>query len=98
MRRKYAALPLLAVVLLCLAAFSGCGDSGGGTEPAEESLLFTDDLGREVSLEGVPERIVSASPACTEILFALGLGDLSLIHIRRCRRSTVCSSRLSPYH
>ncbi|MDD3717478.1 MAG: cobalamin-binding protein [Actinomycetota bacterium] len=75
MRRKYAALPLLAVVLLCLAAFSGCGDSGGGTEPAEESLLFTDDLGREVSLEGVPERIVSASPACTEILFALGLGD-----------------------
>jgi len=28
-----------------------------------------------VTLEDIPQRIVSISPACTEILFALGLGD-----------------------
>jgi len=53
----------------------GCGDSADGTEPAAGPRVFTDDLGREVTLEDIPQRIVSISPACTEILFALGLGD-----------------------
>jgi len=35
----------------------------------------TDQLGRVVKLEKVPERIVSLAPSNTEILFALGLGD-----------------------
>jgi iron complex transport system substrate-binding protein len=34
-----------------------------------------DDLGRSVSLNQIPQRIVSLSPSNTEILFALGLGD-----------------------
>lgn len=36
---------------------------------------FTDDLGREVSIEKVPQRIISLAPSNTEILFALGLAD-----------------------
>ena len=36
---------------------------------------FTDDLGREVQLKTMPQRIVSLAPSHTEILFALGLGD-----------------------
>ncbi|MFB0559391.1 MAG: ABC transporter substrate-binding protein [Dehalococcoidales bacterium] len=36
---------------------------------------FTDDLGREVQLKSMPQRIVSLAPSHTEILFALGLGD-----------------------
>ena len=36
---------------------------------------MTDQLGRVVKLEKVPERIVSLAPSNTEILFALGLGD-----------------------
>ena len=36
---------------------------------------FTDDLGREVNIDKVPQRIVSLAPSHTEILFALGLGD-----------------------
>ena len=75
MRRTFVALALMACTLLALAVLGGCGGSGGGTEPAEGPYVFTDDLGREVTLDGVPERIVSISPACTEILFALGLGD-----------------------
>jgi len=36
---------------------------------------IVDDLGRAVSLEGMPQRIISLVPSNTEILFALGLGD-----------------------
>ncbi|MFC1903131.1 ABC transporter substrate-binding protein [Chloroflexota bacterium] len=36
---------------------------------------FTDDLGRQVTIEKAPERIVSHVPGLTEILFALGLEE-----------------------
>ena len=36
---------------------------------------YTDDMGREVRIEEVPQRIISLAPSNTEILFALGLGD-----------------------
>ena len=36
---------------------------------------YTDDIGRQVDISEVPERIVSFGPNITEILFALGLGD-----------------------
>ena len=49
------------------------------TAPAEEAVPFsmeiTDQLGRVVKLEKVPERIISLAPSNTEILFALGLAD-----------------------
>jgi len=38
-------------------------------------ITLTDDLGREVTIEALPERIISLAPSNTEILFALGLGD-----------------------
>ena len=38
-------------------------------------LTVIDDLGREVTFETLPERIISLAPSNTEILFALGLGD-----------------------
>jgi len=47
-----------------------------GVCPANEfPLTITDDLGREVTIPEQPERIISLSPANTEILFALGLGE-----------------------
>lgn len=36
---------------------------------------FTDDLGREIALPKVPQRLVSLAPSVTEILYAIGLGD-----------------------
>ncbi len=59
-------------LLLTGLGIAGCGDKAA--TPARP-IQFTDDLGRQLSVEKVPERIVSISPACTEILFALGLGD-----------------------
>lgn len=38
-------------------------------------LTITDSLGNEVTIEECPKRVISLSPASTEILFALGAGD-----------------------
>jgi iron complex transport system substrate-binding protein len=38
-------------------------------------LTITDNLGREITIEKEPERIVSLAPSITETLFALGLDD-----------------------
>ena len=49
-----------------------------GTNLTEETsfpLTLTDDLGRLVNLEKIPERIVSLAPSNTEIVYALGLGE-----------------------
>jgi len=45
------------------------------TAPAAETLTFTDGLGREMSLDGPAQRIVSLAPSNTEMLFAIGAGD-----------------------
>jgi ABC-type Fe3+-hydroxamate transport system substrate-binding protein len=42
--------------------------------PAASQLSITDDWGRPVALAAPARRIVSLSPASTELLFALGLG------------------------
>lgn len=41
---------------------------------ATDGFTFTDDMGREITLAGTPERIVSLAPSTTEILFAVGAG------------------------
>jgi iron complex transport system substrate-binding protein len=41
--------------------------------PTADLRLFTDDLGRSVSIEAVPARVISLAPSVTEILFAIGL-------------------------
>ena len=38
-------------------------------------ITVTDDLGREITIQELPVRIVSLAPSNTEILFELGLGD-----------------------
>lgn len=61
-------LPILFIVLsLTLAA---CASA----QPAQGPLKFTDGLGREVSLKGPAQRVVSLAPSNTEILFAVGAG------------------------
>ncbi|MFC2048307.1 ABC transporter substrate-binding protein [Chloroflexota bacterium] len=63
----------------CLVSVIISGLFASCTAPADEAAPFTievtDQLGRVVKLEKVPERIVSLAPSNTEILFALGLAD-----------------------
>ncbi len=61
-------------VLLLLLALSTCRR---GPAPVEHpALVLTDDLKRTVSLPAFPRRIVSLAPDITEILFAVGAGNL----------------------
>jgi iron complex transport system substrate-binding protein len=70
---------LFRVIVLCLVTvFLACFSATCATQVEEETgspVEFTDQLGRTITLEKVPERIVSLAPSNTEILFALGLGD-----------------------
>ncbi len=46
-----------------------------GCQPQFQPGDFTDDAGREVTINEVPQRIISFGPNITEILFALGLEE-----------------------
>ena len=52
-------------------------------------------MAKQLKLTTVAEGVETTSQL--QQVSALGI-DLSLIHIRRCRRSTLCRSRWSPYH
>jgi len=79
MNRHWIRILIALTLILTHALAAGC------LRPIEvvESLLgppplprtFVDDLGRTVTFEEVPQRIVSVAPSNTEILFALGLVD-----------------------
>jgi iron complex transport system substrate-binding protein len=58
------------VVLLSLIIGTAVGCSTGF-----EGGTYTDDMGRGVDIDEVPQRIVCFGPSITEIAFALGLGE-----------------------
>ena len=64
-------LGLIWVVLLSL--FVACTPQPEAAKPS--AIEITDQLGRVVTLEATPQRIISLAPSNTEILFALGLAD-----------------------
>ena len=63
MLRKTLLLTLLLVLLTAYAPQA---------PPTAPALTFTDGLGREISLNGPAQRVVSLAPSNTEILFAIG--------------------------
>lgn len=65
------ALVALAIAIL----LQGCGKAEPVASSSGFPMTITDDLGRQVTINKAPERIVSLVPAITETLFALGLGD-----------------------
>ena len=90
-RTALALVCLLAVAAACASAGSSSGaaiapsatgGSGAIAPPGATAdtevfpVTITDDDGVEVVLEAYPERIVTFAPSMTEIVFALGLGDL----------------------
>ena len=64
--------PLVILVILS-SLFVACTPPAEDAEPSP--IEVTDQLGRVVKLEKIPERIISLAPGNTEILFALGLDD-----------------------
>ena len=67
--KKWFLIPVVASLLVAI----GCSGGQGATPTAAQTL--TDQLGRTVAVPKTAQRIISMSPANTEILYALGLGD-----------------------
>ena len=61
--------------LLCLVLGLIAGCSTPLPKTTSPLLEVTDQLGRKVGLEAIPQRIISLAPSNTEILFALGLAE-----------------------
>jgi len=59
---------LMALLSLLIGVFAGC-------QPQFQPGAYVDDIGREVTIDKVPQRIVSHVPSITETLFALGLEE-----------------------
>jgi len=70
-RKRLKWISLIQIGILLSAMFIGIS---GISLANEFPLTITDDLNREVTITKQPERIISLSPANTEILFALELG------------------------
>jgi iron complex transport system substrate-binding protein len=73
--------PLLALLLVGGLLLGGCASPAtpaAQPEPVEPAIpatiTLTDGLGRSITLESPPQRIVSLAPSNTEILFAIGAG------------------------
>src|SRR5207245_9287833 len=67
--------PPLAVVVAPPGACRGSGRASPSPRGGAAALTVSDDAGRLVALAQPARRIVSLSPAVTELLFALGVGD-----------------------
>lgn len=61
------------ILTLLLALLAACAPKAAPTEAP--AMTYTDSLGRSVTLETTPQRIVSLAPSNTEILFAVGAGS-----------------------
>ena len=59
---------IFVILSLLVSAVPGC-------QPEFQPRPYTDDMGRQVEINEIPERIISHVPGITEILFALGLGE-----------------------
>jgi iron complex transport system substrate-binding protein len=72
-KQKITPVLLFLVFTLLLGA---CGAQTAAPEMVEPGIVLTDDLGREVTLDAPAASIVSIAPSNTEILYAIGAGDL----------------------
>ncbi len=66
---KFRRLGIVAILLGSLVSVAT------GCQQQSSPGAFIDDMGREINLDKIPQRIVSHVPGITEILFALGLDE-----------------------
>lgn len=76
-RNVILAVALIALFVLVVALYGQNPKASRVAEQVEADypFSFTDDAGREITVEEAPVRIVSLDPSLTEILFHLGVGE-----------------------
>lgn len=83
MKKTWKAIALALTLAVCVASLGGCKKSESKTTTtAEETkagtqypLEITDGYGSKVTINEEPKKIVTCSPAMTELVFSLGKGD-----------------------
>jgi iron complex transport system substrate-binding protein len=78
MNHRNLAIIVSITMMVAVAALSGCTGSSPSPTVAPAGnypMNVTDNFGRNITIPSLPQHIVSLSPANTEILFDLGLGD-----------------------
>lgn len=65
----------LSILLICLTLILAAGCNSKDNNLTEGERVFEDSLGNKVIVEKTPEKVISLSPAITEMLFALKLED-----------------------
>jgi iron complex transport system substrate-binding protein len=73
----FLAMPTLAVLFLISVIGAAGTNQNSGTQPTSSAgkVVYTDGIGRQVSISKHPRRIISLAPDVTEILFMLGAQD-----------------------
>ncbi len=66
---------VIGVTLAAVVGFTGGYFVGAFEEQGTKAFTIVDDYGRAVTIDGIPQRIVSVAPTPTEILFAVGAGS-----------------------
>ena len=79
--RKKTLLLFLSATLSVMPILSGCGnsekvqnDESSQTELSYEAITL-DNYGREISVNAIPQKVLTLGPNCSELFIALGLGD-----------------------
>jgi len=87
MRNRNLAIIITIAMIIAVLSISGCTSSSPQASPAASAsaspttaqsgypMNITDNFGRVITISHMPQRIVSLSPANTEMLFDLGVGD-----------------------
>ena len=68
----------ITIVQLSILLISGCHHVVSPSDSTQQTVVYTDDYGCTTTIPAHPTRIVSTSPAVTEIIYALG-GDNLLV-------------------
>ena len=87
MLRRFSKLRVVCALAIIQLAIAGCNSdrnrdtsnlpsSKDGAEASSATVTIVDRLNRSTRFESTPQRIVSLSPATTELVFALGAGEL----------------------
>jgi len=76
MKRRPTLLFQALLGLAVAASMASCHPADSNASDSGETYLYTDDYQQQVSIPRHPRRVVSLSPAVTEILFALGADSL----------------------
>lgn len=71
---------------------SNVDDEGVATDEVSYPLEITDSTGTVITIEAKPEKVVSISPAMTEMMFQLNLGDLLVARTDYCDYPSDASS------